>query len=140
MIGTCPKCGDKIVEGESSFFCRSNDCDFKIGKIILEQPIDSVQASNILNNRRSDVLDGFVSKSGKKFPAYLVMDGNGKITFEFPDHEQKSEPTPDKIKPDSPEKLECKPLINAATKNLYRNNAFRITGLPIDANNREIVK
>jgi hypothetical protein len=35
---------------------------------------------------------------------------------------------------------ECKPLIDAATKNLFRNNAFRITGLPIDASVREISK
>lgn len=140
MIGTCPKCGDKVVEGESSFFCRSNDCDFRIGKIILEQPIDSVQASKILNNWRSDVLDGFISKSGKKFQAYLVMDGNGKITFEFPERKPASEAEPEKLKPRPAENLECKPLINAATKNLYRNNAFRITGLPIDATNREIAK
>jgi hypothetical protein len=29
-------------------------------------------------------------------------------------------------------------LLEAATKNLYRNNAFRITGLPVDATPREI--
>lgn len=35
---------------------------------------------------------------------------------------------------------ECKPLLDAATKDLYRNNAFRITGLPVDASSREIAK
>lgn len=35
---------------------------------------------------------------------------------------------------------ECKPLIDAANKNLFRNNAFRITGLSIDATTREINK
>lgn len=37
-------------------------------------------------------------------------------------------------------KSECKPLIAAATKDIYRQNAFRITGLPVDANAREISK
>ena len=33
---------------------------------------------------------------------------------------------------------DCKPLIDAATKDLFRNNAFRITGLPVDSTAREI--
>ena len=87
MIGTCPKCGDAVVEGENKYFCRSNDCDFQFGKKILEQPINQVQAAKLLSHRRTDVLDGFISKSGKPFPAYLVMDNAGKITFEFPAQE-----------------------------------------------------
>jgi hypothetical protein len=35
---------------------------------------------------------------------------------------------------------ECKPLIDAATKDLFRKNAFRITGLSVDATTREISK
>lgn len=32
----------------------------------------------------------------------------------------------------------CLPLIDAATKDLFRKNAFRITGLPVDASTREV--
>lgn len=35
---------------------------------------------------------------------------------------------------------ECKPLLDVATKDLFRKNAFRITGLPIDATSRERAK
>jgi hypothetical protein len=35
---------------------------------------------------------------------------------------------------------ECKPLIDAATKDLFRKNAFRIMGLSVDATIREIAK
>ena len=35
---------------------------------------------------------------------------------------------------------ECLPLIDAATKDLFRKNAFRITGLPVDATTREVAK
>jgi DNA topoisomerase-3 len=52
--------------------------------VILEQPIDAVQAHKILATKKSDVLEKFISKSGKPFPAFLVMDKKGKITFEFP--------------------------------------------------------
>lgn len=138
MIGTCPKCGDAVVEGESKYFCRSNDCDFQFGKKILEQPIIQVQASKLLSARRTDILDGFISKSGKPFPAYLVMDNTGKITFEFPAQESDADSRSDSD--NSAEITECKALLNAATKNIFRANAFRITGLPVDATGREMAK
>jgi DNA-binding response OmpR family regulator len=34
--------------------------------------------------------------------------------------------------------VECKPLLEAATKDLFRKNAFRITGLSVDATTREV--
>jgi DNA topoisomerase-3 len=53
----------------------------------LEQPIEAAQAAKILKSNKSDVLDKFISKAGKPFPAFLVMDKKGKITFEFPPRE-----------------------------------------------------
>ena len=35
---------------------------------------------------------------------------------------------------------ECQPLLAAATRDLFRKNAFRITGLSVDANAREVAK
>ncbi|MBV9489343.1 MAG: hypothetical protein JO069_06415 [Verrucomicrobia bacterium] len=35
---------------------------------------------------------------------------------------------------------ECKPLLDTSTRELFQNNAFRITGLPVDATAREIAK
>lgn len=35
---------------------------------------------------------------------------------------------------------ECKPLMDAATKDLFLKNAFRITGLSVDATTREVAK
>ena len=39
-----------------------------------------------------------------------------------------------------PKSIRCRPLIEIATPDLVRNNAFRITGLPVDATTREISK
>ena len=88
-VGKCPKCGGQVFDTEAGYLCENSQlaaksCKFKIGKIILEQPIDPAQAQKILATKKSDVLDKFISKSGKPFPAFLVMDKKGKITFEFP--------------------------------------------------------
>ncbi len=91
-IGKCPKCGGKVFDTgvDAGYVCENSQreekpCKFSIKKTILEQPIDATQAAKILKDSKSDVLDKFISKSGKPFPAFLVMDKKGKITFEFPE-------------------------------------------------------
>jgi len=90
VVGKCPKCGGQVFDTEAGYVCENSQraekrCTFKpIGKTILEQPIDAVQAAKILKDKKSDVMEKFISKSGKPFPAFLVMDKKGKITFEFP--------------------------------------------------------
>jgi len=67
---------------------ETKSCKFKIGKMILEQPIESAQAQKILATSKSDLLEKFISKAGKPFPAFLVMDKKGKITFDFPPRDE----------------------------------------------------
>jgi len=91
-IGKCPKCGGEIFDTEQGYICENSQrdakaCKFKIGKTILEQPIELAQVQKILADGKSDLLDKFISKAGKPFPAYLVMDAKGKITFDFPPRE-----------------------------------------------------
>jgi DNA topoisomerase-3 len=92
-IGKCPKCGGKVFDTEAGYICEKSQlddktCKFKISKIILEQPIESAQAQKILAEGKSDLLDKFISKAGKPFPAFLVMDKKGKITFDFPPRDE----------------------------------------------------
>jgi DNA topoisomerase-3 len=94
-LGACPKCNGKVFEGPDAYLCEKSQadkkpCKFKISKVILQQPIDRAQAAKILADSRSDLLKDFISKAGKPFPAYLVMDESGKITFEFPPRELES--------------------------------------------------
>lgn len=91
-VGKCPKCGSQVFDTEAGYLCEksqadSKPCRFKIGKEILQQPIDVAQAHKILATSKSDLMDKFISKAGKPFPAFLVMDSKGKITFEFPPRE-----------------------------------------------------
>jgi DNA topoisomerase III len=91
-LGKCPKCGGKIFNAETGYICEksqldSRACKFKINREILQQPIEPAQVQKILANGKSDLLDKFISKAGKPFPAYLVMDEKGKVTFDFPPRE-----------------------------------------------------
>jgi DNA topoisomerase-3 len=91
-IGKCPKCGGKVFDTERGYICErtqedKKSCKFKIGKEILQRPIDLEQAVKLLEKGKTDLLDKFISKAGKPFSAYLVMDENGKVTFEFPPRE-----------------------------------------------------
>ena len=93
--GTCPKCGGQVFETEGTFLCEKSQaekrpCKFKINKTILQQPIQRVQAAKLLSDNRSDLLTQFISKTGRPFSAYLVMDDMGKVTFEFPPREEET--------------------------------------------------
>jgi DNA topoisomerase-3 len=95
-LGACPKCGGKVFESEADYLCErsqaeSRRCAFKIGKTILQQPVERAQALKILQEGRSDLLKQFISKAGRPFPAYLVLADKGKVGFEFPPKEESSD-------------------------------------------------
>jgi len=96
-LGACPKCSGKVFETEAAYLCEKSQadkrpCKFKINKVILQQPIDRAQAEKLLGQGRTDLLKEFISKAGRPFPAHLVMDEDGKVTFDFPPRE--IEPSP----------------------------------------------
>jgi endogenous inhibitor of DNA gyrase (YacG/DUF329 family) len=92
-LGKCPVCGKQVFEGPSAYVCERSQadkrpCKFKINKIILHQAIDREQAGRLLSIGKTDLFHEFISsKTGRPFPAYLVMDEAGKVTFEFPPRE-----------------------------------------------------
>jgi DNA topoisomerase III len=88
-IGTCPKCGGKIFETENSYICEHSQadrkpCKFKLSKTILGRDIPKEQAQKLLTAGKTDLLDGFISKRGRPFSAYLKLE-DGKVGFEFPE-------------------------------------------------------
>jgi DNA topoisomerase-3 len=92
-LGKCPKCGGRVFDTPQGYLCERSQsdaraCKFKIGREILQQPIEADQVQKILADRKSGLLDKFISRAGKPFPAYLVMDDKGKITFDFPPREE----------------------------------------------------
>lgn len=88
-IGKCPKCGHQVFDTDNAYLCEQSQadkrpCKFKINKMIAQQPLDQTQASKLLAEGRTDLLTDFISKTGRPFKAYLVMDDMGKVTFDFP--------------------------------------------------------
>jgi DNA topoisomerase-3 len=88
-IGKCPVCGGRVFETMMSYACENTfgeapTCKMKVGKVILQQPIDRAQVEKLLAQKKTDLLRAFVSqRTRRKFSAYLVMGPDGKTTFEF---------------------------------------------------------
>lgn len=89
-LGHCPKCQGKVFEFGTSYVCehavgKHVTCDFKSGKIILQQPVAREQMSKLLATGKTDLLENFVSnKTRRKFKAFLAFDKKeGKVVFEF---------------------------------------------------------
>jgi DNA topoisomerase-3 len=89
-LGACPKCQGRVFEHGSSYVCEKSTgphstCDFKSGKIILQQPVAREQMGKLLHGGKTDLLENFVSnKTRRKFKAYLAFDKKeGKVSFEF---------------------------------------------------------
>ena len=89
-LGHCPKCQGQVFEHGTSFVCEHAvgnpvTCDFKSGKVILQQAIAPEQMGKLLASGQTDLLEGFVSnKTRRKFKARLVYDKKeGKVVFAF---------------------------------------------------------
>src|SRR6185503_9611103 len=66
-------------------------CDFRTGKIILQQPIEPAQITKLLAEGKTDLLTKFVSNRTKRaFKAFLVLEKDGKVKFDFPPREAKA--------------------------------------------------
>ncbi len=89
-LGPCPKCQGHVYEHGSSYVCEHAvgahvTCDFKSGKIILQQPVPREEMTRLLAGGKTALLENFVSnKTRRKFKAYLTYDKKeGKVVFEF---------------------------------------------------------
>jgi DNA topoisomerase-3 len=90
MLGSCPKCGGAVYEHGLSYVCENavnppRSCDFKTGKIILQQEVSTEQLKKLLETGKTDLLPGFKSsRTNRFFKAFLTWDAEkGKVGFEF---------------------------------------------------------
>ncbi len=89
-VGKCRKCGGRVFEQPMAYVCENSvggerSCDFRSGKVILQQPIEPEQMRKLLDEGRTDILRSFVSnRTRRKFAAFLVWKADeGKVGFEF---------------------------------------------------------
>jgi DNA topoisomerase-3 len=88
-VGKCPKCGGSVFETDAAYLCEKSQadrrpCKFKIGKVIAQLPISREQAAKLLANHKTELLHNFISRAGRPFSAYLVIEDPGKVVFDFP--------------------------------------------------------
>jgi len=88
-LGACPRCGARVFEHGASYVCEravgaARRCDFRAGRVILQQPVEREQMRKLLACGRTDLLTRFVSRRGRPFRAFLVRKPDGGVGFEFP--------------------------------------------------------
>ncbi|MBL8448967.1 MAG: DNA topoisomerase III [Dechloromonas sp.] len=87
-LGKCPKCAAGVFDHGAAYVCEKSagpakTCDFRSGKVILQQPVEPAQMQKLLATGKTDLLKEFVSnRTRRKFSAFLVVQG-GKVGFEF---------------------------------------------------------
>jgi DNA topoisomerase-3 len=102
-LGPCPRCGAEtgeiIKENSRAYGCTSwksreePGCGYVIWKRVAGRTITPEVARQLIENgRTTEVLSGFRSKAGKPFRARLVLNGEGKVEFDFPARAQTKEP------------------------------------------------
>ncbi|MYM83828.1 DNA topoisomerase III [Duganella sp. FT50W] len=95
-LGPCPKCNGGVYEMGLAYVCehsvaKPKTCDFRSGRIILQQEILPEQMAKLLNEGKTDLLPGFVSQRTRRpFKAFLVKGKDGKISFEFEERKAKA--------------------------------------------------
>ena len=84
LIGRCPLCGNDIKRGKYGYGCMGykSGCKFNISAFLCGRNISVSNAKLLLDTGRSSKIQGFISKKGNPFDAYLKID-NGRCVFDF---------------------------------------------------------
>ena len=87
-LGACPKCALQVFELPNAYVCEKavgpdKTCDFRSGRMILQRPIERAQMEKLLATRKTDLLQFVSARTRRPFSAYLVVQKDGKVGFEF---------------------------------------------------------
>jgi ssDNA-binding Zn-finger/Zn-ribbon topoisomerase 1 len=82
-FGECPKCQAALVERFKSFSCTNKKCDFAIWKTIAGRLLGRDEFEALLRDKQLGPLEGFRSKTGKRFSATVKLNAEWKTEFDF---------------------------------------------------------
>ena len=87
VVGKCPLCGKDVVRYKTGYSCSGykEGCEFSVYGFICRRVISKVNMEMLLATKRTSRIKGFISKTGKPFDAYLKLEENGKVVFDFSD-------------------------------------------------------
>ncbi len=88
----CPLCGGEIVRTMFGYGCSNynkedaeHSCRFAVNNKIAGLKISDSVVKQLLTHKKTDVIQGFLAKSGAKFDAPLKLTADGQVVFDFPD-------------------------------------------------------
>jgi DNA topoisomerase-3 len=89
VLGQSKAFNGEILEAGDSYYVRRPDQDnrvvFTMKRHICQKEIPTGELHNLLENGRTNLIEGFTSKRNTPFNAYLILSKNrGKVEFEFP--------------------------------------------------------
>ncbi|MFO1414689.1 MAG: DNA topoisomerase III [Burkholderiales bacterium] len=87
-LGACPKCGGNVYEHGMAYVCEKSvgpgkTCDFRSGRTILQRAIEPAQMTKLLTEKKTDLLQFVSQRTRRPFSAFLVVQKDGKVGFEF---------------------------------------------------------
>lgn len=84
-LGPCPVCQAEVKDFPKSYSCSrwKEGCGFTIWKIVAKKKLSESIVKILMTSKKTDLLKGFKSKAGKSFEAYLLLNKEGKVEFEF---------------------------------------------------------
>lgn len=84
-LGPCPVCAAEVKDFPKSYSCSrwKEGCGFTIWKIVAKKKLSESIIKTLVVKKKTDLLKGFKSKAGKPFEAYLILNKEGKVEFEF---------------------------------------------------------
>lgn len=85
VIGKCPRCSKDVISTQKAYSCNGgkDGCGFIVWKSIAGKNISAAQAKKLIGKRKTDLIKGFKSKSGKEFNAYLILKDDYSTGFVF---------------------------------------------------------
>jgi DNA topoisomerase-3 len=90
---TDPKTKAELCEAPTSYVLREREGDtwknmFSVGRLMCQKPITREHAIQLVSVGKTDLIQGFISKKGRPFDAFLVRQA-AKISWEFPPRKPK---------------------------------------------------
>lgn len=92
----CPLCKGEIVQTPFGFGCANyvkddpESCHFAIGKIAGVK-LKEAQVRELLIKKKTEVMKGFIAKTGMMFDAPLKLTEDGQVVFDFPEKQKPEE-------------------------------------------------
>lgn len=82
----CPKCKtQKLVIRDKLIKCPAENCNWVQFRNICGIQLNYIDLEALISKGRTSLLKGMISKSGKKFEAFIAMNDIGETTFVFPE-------------------------------------------------------